>query len=76
MEQVADPYLDSEACCTTVEEILSGFSSRQFDITTSWDNWTHEIVEKRETELLWERTMTENVQVSVAIFNDYKNRSN
>lgn len=64
MSQVADPYLDRQAVRSTVEEILDGFSKRQFTITESCDNWSKIMTEKREVEILWERTMSENVQVN------------
>lgn len=64
MKQVADPYLDRQAVRSTVEEILDRFSTRQFTITESCDNWSKIMTEKREIEILWERTMSENVQVS------------
>lgn len=50
-----------------MEETLDRFSKRQFTITESCDNWSKIMTEKREIEILWERTMSENVQVSVGV---------
>lgn len=50
-----------------MEEILERFSKRQFTITESCDNWSKIMTEKREIEILWERTMSENVQVSYPV---------
>uniref|UniRef100_A0A1B0CIV6 Ig-like domain-containing protein n=2 Tax=Lutzomyia longipalpis TaxID=7200 RepID=A0A1B0CIV6_LUTLO len=60
--KVADPYLETKSACSRVDEILNDFSSRQFSITESWESWTHSVTIKRETELLWEKIMSENVQ--------------
>lgn len=65
MKQVADPYLDRQEIRSTVEDVLDRFSKRQFSITESCDRWSKVMTEKRETEILWERTMSENVQVTL-----------
>lgn len=47
-----------------VEEALNGFSKRQIDVTSSLENWTTSIAEKREVEYLLEKVMSDNEEVS------------
>lgn len=46
-----------------VEETLNGFSKRQVDVTSSLENWTTTIAEKREVEYLLEKVMSDNEEV-------------
>lgn len=47
-----------------VEEALNSFSKRQIDVTSSLENWTTSIAEKREVEYLLEKVMSDNEEVS------------
>lgn len=62
--QIVDPYLETKSSVTAVEDILNGFSKRQVDVTTSLDNWTTQIAEKREVEIILEKIMSDNEEVS------------
>lgn len=63
--QVSDPYFGRESVRSNVEEILDRFRKQQFTITDSCDSWSKIMTEKREIEILWERTMSNNVQVII-----------
>lgn len=65
-EQILDPYLDTKPSATAVEDILNGFSRQQIDVTTSFENWTTHITEKREVETILETIMSQNEEVSKA----------
>ncbi|XP_037939332.1 uncharacterized protein LOC119672375 isoform X4 [Teleopsis dalmanni] len=58
--KIVDPYLETKSSTEAVEEILNGFSKRQVDVTTSLENWTTHIAEKREVELILEKIMSDN----------------
>lgn len=62
--QAVDASLETKSASVHVEEILADFSSRQFNITESWENWTSTIVEKRETERIIEEIMSKHELVS------------
>lgn len=64
IKQVADAFLETKSACRLVETLLQDFSSRQFNITESCENWTTIVSESRHTESVLERIMTENAQVS------------
>lgn len=59
-----DPYLETKSSTAAVEEILNEFSKRQVDVTTSLENWTTHIAEKREVEIILEKIMNENEEVN------------
>lgn len=59
-----DPYLETKSSVQAVEEALNGFSKRQIDVTSSLENWTTSIAEKREVEYLLEKVMSDNEEVS------------
>lgn len=59
-----DPYLETKSSVQAVEEALNGFSKRQIDVTSSLQNWTTSIAEKREVEYLLEKVMSDNEEVS------------
>lgn len=70
--QVADAFLETKSAGSIVETLLQDFSSRQFNITESCENWTTIVTESRHTETILERIMTANAQVSTItyIFSD------
>ncbi|XP_017842327.1 uncharacterized protein LOC108599780 isoform X4 [Drosophila busckii] len=55
-----DPYLEAKNSVQAVEETLQEFSKRQFDVTSSLENWTTSVAEKREVEYLLEKVMSDN----------------
>lgn len=59
-----DPYLETKSSVQAVEEALNSFSKRQIDVTSSLENWTTSIAEKREVEYLLEKVMSDNEEVS------------
>ncbi|XP_033242192.1 titin-like isoform X7 [Drosophila miranda] len=58
--KIVDPYLETKSSTQAVEETLNGFSKRQCDVTSSLENWTTTIQEKREVEYLLEKVMSDN----------------
>ncbi|XP_018789904.1 PREDICTED: titin homolog isoform X6 [Bactrocera latifrons] len=62
--KIVDPYLETKSSVTAVEDILNGFSKRQVDVTTSLDNWTTQIAEKREVEIILEKIMSDNEETA------------
>ncbi|XP_030240178.1 uncharacterized protein LOC108650825 isoform X6 [Drosophila navojoa] len=58
--KIVDPYLETKPSVQAVEETLNGFSKRQVDVTSSLENWTTTIAEKREVEYLLEKVMSDN----------------
>ncbi|XP_023033000.1 uncharacterized protein LOC6645015 isoform X2 [Drosophila willistoni] len=58
--KIVDPYLETKSSAQAVEETLNGFSKRQVDVTSSLENWTTSIREKREVEYLLEKVMSDN----------------
>ncbi|XP_064552467.1 uncharacterized protein LOC135438178 isoform X17 [Drosophila montana] len=58
--KIVDPYLETKSSVQAVEETLNGFSKRQLDVTSSLENWTTSIAEKREVEYLLEKVMSDN----------------
>ncbi|XP_070135967.1 uncharacterized protein [Drosophila bipectinata] len=58
--KIVDPYLETKSSAQAVEETLNGFSKRQVDVTSSLENWTTSIAEKREVEYLLEKVMSDN----------------
>ncbi|XP_064552464.1 uncharacterized protein LOC135438178 isoform X14 [Drosophila montana] len=58
--EIVDPYLETKSSVQAVEETLNGFSKRQLDVTSSLENWTTSIAEKREVEYLLEKVMSDN----------------
>lgn len=66
---IADSNLDTERSSSAVEEILNNFSNRQLDFTSTIENWTTTVVEKKEIEMILEKIIHENQEVSVFCFN-------
>ncbi|XP_054732036.1 uncharacterized protein LOC129240321 isoform X10 [Anastrepha obliqua] len=62
--KIVDPYLETKSSVAAVEDILNGFSKRQVDVTTSLDNWTTQIAEKREVEIILEKIMSDNEETA------------
>ncbi|XP_036337176.1 titin homolog isoform X4 [Rhagoletis pomonella] len=62
--KIVDPYLETKSSVQAVEDILNGFSKRQVDVTTSLDNWTTQIAEKREVEIILEKIMSDNEETA------------
>jgi len=62
-----DPYLETKSSAQAVQETLNDFSKRQVDVTSSLENWTTSIAEKREVEYLLEKVMSDNEEVSAGI---------
>ncbi|KAH8272384.1 hypothetical protein KR018_001100 [Drosophila ironensis] len=58
--KIVDPYLETKSSTQAVEEALNDFSKRQVDVTSSLENWTTSIAEKREVEYLLEKVMSDN----------------
>ncbi|XP_062127950.1 titin isoform X1 [Drosophila sulfurigaster albostrigata] len=58
--KIVDPYLETKSSVQAVEETLNGFSKRQIDVTSSLENWTTNIQEKRQVEYLLEKVMSDN----------------
>ncbi|KAH8366022.1 hypothetical protein KR093_008411 [Drosophila rubida] len=58
--KIVDPYLETKSSVQAVEETLNGFSKRQIDVTSSLENWTTSIQEKRQVEYLLEKVMSDN----------------
>ncbi|XP_030372942.1 uncharacterized protein LOC115622947 isoform X4 [Scaptodrosophila lebanonensis] len=58
--KIVDPYLETKSSTQAVEDILNDFSKRQIDVTSSLENWTTTIAEKREVEYLLEKVMSDN----------------
>ncbi|KMY97038.1 titin isoform X18 [Drosophila simulans] len=58
--KIVDPYLETKSSAQAVQETLNDFSKRQVDVTSSLENWTTSIAEKREVEYLLEKVMSDN----------------
>ncbi|XP_020814330.1 muscle M-line assembly protein unc-89 isoform X5 [Drosophila serrata] len=58
--KIVDPYLETKSSAQAVQETLNGFSKRQVDVTSSLENWTTSIEEKRQVEYLLEKVMSDN----------------
>uniref|UniRef100_A0A1I8PBC8 Ig-like domain-containing protein n=1 Tax=Stomoxys calcitrans TaxID=35570 RepID=A0A1I8PBC8_STOCA len=67
--RILDPYLDTKPSVNAVEDILNGFSKQQFDVTTSFENWTTHITEKREVETILETIMSQNEETAAKTTN-------
>ncbi|EDV96836.1 GH16491 [Drosophila grimshawi] len=61
--KIVDPYLETKSSVQAVEETLNGFSKRQVDVSSSLENWTTSIAEKREVEYLLEKVMSDNEEI-------------
>ncbi|KAI8039392.1 hypothetical protein M5D96_008116 [Drosophila gunungcola] len=58
--KIVDPYLETKSSAQAVQETLNDFSKRQVDVTSSLENWTTSIAEKRQVEYLLEKVMSDN----------------
>ncbi|XP_039488858.1 uncharacterized protein LOC120450111 isoform X5 [Drosophila santomea] len=58
--KIVDPYLETKSSAQAVQETLNDFSKRQVDVTSSLENWTTNIAEKREVEYLLDKVMSDN----------------
>ncbi|XP_075160107.1 zormin isoform X2 [Haematobia irritans] len=67
--KILDPYLDTKPSVNAVEDILNGFSKQQIDVTTSFENWTTHITEKREVETILETIMSQNEETAAKTSN-------
>ncbi|XP_058980466.1 uncharacterized protein LOC101894461 isoform X1 [Musca domestica] len=67
--KILDPYLDTKPSAKAVEDILNGFSKQQIDVTTSFENWTTHITEKREVETILETIMSQNQETAAKTTN-------
>ncbi|KAL5290629.1 hypothetical protein ACFFRR_010159 [Megaselia abdita] len=61
---IADSNLDTERSSSAVEEILNKFSNRQLDVTSTIENWTTTVVEKKEIEMILEKIINENQETT------------
>ncbi|XP_073838140.1 zormin isoform X4 [Musca autumnalis] len=67
--KILDPYLDTKPSANAVEDILNGFSKQQIDVTTSFENWTTHITEKREVKTILETIMSQNEETAAKTTN-------
>uniref|UniRef100_A0A6P4EL74 Muscle M-line assembly protein unc-89 n=1 Tax=Drosophila rhopaloa TaxID=1041015 RepID=A0A6P4EL74_DRORH len=58
--KIVDPYLETKSSAQAVQDALNDFSKRQVDVTSSLENWTTNIAEKRQVEYLLEKVMSDN----------------
>ncbi|XP_050302710.1 titin-like isoform X2 [Anthonomus grandis grandis] len=62
LKRITEPHLDTQRARKYVESVLERLSSRQLNVTKSWQTFRDETVEKREILVRLEKTMAESTR--------------